>query len=95
MAPDVFDVVLGPIYKNAAKPVGMVAEGDGYKLTLDAARAQDVSDGDEIRFQNLLENFEREPPIQFHARRTEQGADGAGGAALLSDHFAEVAGSNA
>ena len=44
---------------------------------------------------NLLENFERETPVELHASRAQQRSDGAGGSALFSNHFAEIAGSHA
>lgn len=43
----------------------------------------------------LLENFEREAPVELHAGSAEQGPNGAGGAPLLSNHLAEIAGGHA
>jgi len=42
----------------------------------------------------LLENFQREPAVQLHARRAKQRANGSRGAALLADDLAQVAGRN-
>src|SRR5207302_10135279 len=40
----------------------------------------------------LLENLEREPPVEFHAGCSEKRPDGAGGAPLFANHLAEIAG---
>ncbi len=95
MAPDVLNLVWRAVDENAANAFRIAAQRKRGKFALDSAGAKRFGDGDELRFQNLLENLERETAVQLHARRSQQSADGTGRAALFPDHFAEIAGGNA
>jgi len=91
VTPHVLHVIFSTFYKYPRNAFRIFGEGNARKLAADSARAQTFGDGDEVALQSLLEDFEREPPVQLHSRGAQEGADGAGCAPLFSNDLTKIA----
>lgn len=92
VTPHVLDVVFRTFDEYSRDALGILGKRDSRELAANSARTQAFGDGDEVPRQSLLKDFEREPPVQLHSRSAQEGADGAGCAPLLTNHFTEIAG---
>src|SRR5690242_3339386 len=79
--------------------LGKIRENFRRDLAAASMRAQNSSKCDatgwRIAHDCLFENFECKPLFQFHSGGSQKRADGLGCAALASDHFSQIIGSDA
>jgi hypothetical protein len=93
-------------FRLLVKAVGKIGEEFGGDFAFVAAGAEDAGYGDEFLRGSvggrshsaaglLFENFKGEATMKLHAGGAKKSAHGFGGAALATDHFAEVFGMDA